>query len=44
MQTRTHDRLKALEAQILPKGRHFAFISFEEPSLSPRADRLAAFG
>ena len=43
MQTRTHDRMKALEAQILPKGRHFVFISFEEPSLSPRAERLAAF-
>jgi hypothetical protein len=43
MQVRTLDRLKALEAQILPKGRHFVFISFEEPNLPPRADRLAAF-
>jgi hypothetical protein len=43
MQVRTLDRLKALEAQILPKGRHFVFLTFEEPNLPPRADRLAGF-
>ena len=43
MNGRTIDRLKALEAQTLPKGRHFVFLTFEEPNLPPRADRLAAF-
>jgi hypothetical protein len=43
MQTRTRDRLKALEEKIAPKRSHFVFISFDEPSLPPRADRLAAF-
>jgi hypothetical protein len=38
LQVRTLDRLKAL----LPKGRHFVFLTFEEPNLAPRADRLAA--
>jgi hypothetical protein len=38
LQVRTLDRLKAL----LPKGRHFVFLTFEEPNLPPRADRLAA--
>jgi hypothetical protein len=43
MQTRTRDRLKALEAKIAPKGAVLVFLSFEEPNLPPRADRLAAF-
>jgi hypothetical protein len=43
MQARTRDRLKALEEKITPKRSHFVFISFNEPSLPPRADRLEAF-
>jgi hypothetical protein len=43
MNTRTLDRLKALEAQIRPRGRHFVFLTFEEPNLPPRADRLPDF-
>jgi hypothetical protein len=43
MNIRTLDRLKALEAKIAPKAIALVFLSFDEPSLPPRADRLAAF-
>jgi hypothetical protein len=43
MQTRTRDRLKALEVKIAPKALVLVFLSFEAPNLPPRADRLAAF-
>ena len=43
MNARTLDRLKALEAKIAPKATVLVFISFEDPRLPPRADRLASF-
>jgi hypothetical protein len=43
MNSRTLDRLKALEAKIAPKAAVLAFISFEDPDLPPRDERLAAF-
>jgi hypothetical protein len=43
MQTRTRDRLKALEAKIAPKCRHLVFVHFEEPGAAPRDERLEAF-
>jgi hypothetical protein len=42
MHVRTRDRLKALEAQILPKGRAFVFVFFSGEG-SSRAGQLAAF-
>jgi hypothetical protein len=42
MHVRTHDRLKALEDQILPKGGAFVFV-FSSGKGSSRADQLAAF-
>jgi hypothetical protein len=42
MHVRTRDRLKALEARILPKGRAFVFVFFSGEG-SSRADQLAAF-
>jgi hypothetical protein len=33
MRSRLNDRLKHLEAKILPKGRVLVFFSFDEPDL-----------
>ena len=46
MNTRTQDRLKALEEKIAPKGRHFVFTHFaddEGPDAPSRDEQLAAF-
>jgi hypothetical protein len=45
MQTRTRDRLKALEAKLAPKGRHFVFVSFDAggPGAPSRDEQLASF-
>jgi hypothetical protein len=45
MQTRTRDRLKALEAKIAPKVRAFVFIRFAdgEPDALSRDEQLSAF-
>jgi hypothetical protein len=45
MLSRLNDRLKKLEAEIAPKGRHFVFTHFvdEEPDAPSRDERLAAF-
>ena len=43
MNTRTQDRLKALEAKIAPKGRHLVFVHFEEPDAPRREEQLAVF-
>jgi hypothetical protein len=41
MRSRLNDRLKHLEAKILPKGRVLVFFSFDEPDPS-YDERLAA--
>ena len=47
MFSRVGDRLKRLEAQIMPKGRVFVFYGDEpsplNPDLPPYAEQLAAF-
>jgi len=43
MRSRLSDRVKALEAQILPKGRVFVFFSFDEPDPPSYDERLASF-
>ena len=43
MPSRLSDRLKHLEAQILPQPRVFVFFRAEEPDLPPYAEQLAAF-
>lgn len=45
MQTRTRDRLKALEAKIAPKVRAFVFIHFDagEPGAPSRDEEFSAF-
>ena len=45
MQTRTRDRLKALEAKITPRRKAFVFFSFDagEPGAPSREEQLAAF-
>jgi hypothetical protein len=45
MQTRTRDRLKALEAKITPRRKAFVFFSFDagEPGAPSREEQLATF-
>ena len=44
MLARLNDRLKHLEAKLVPKGRHLVFVHFDgEPDAPSRDDRLAAF-
>ena len=43
MPSRLNDRLKHLEAQILPQRRVLVFLRFESPDLPPYAEHLAAF-
>jgi hypothetical protein len=41
MNSRLNDRLKKLEAEIAPKGRHVVFVRFEEPDAPSRDEQLA---
>ena len=43
MRSRLNDRLKRLEAKILPKGRVLVFFRFDEPDPRSYDERLAAF-
>jgi hypothetical protein len=45
MLARLNDRLKQLEDKIAPKGRHLAFVYFEdeEPDVLSRDEQLSAF-
>jgi hypothetical protein len=40
---RVRDRLRALEAQILPVPQIYVFFRVEEPDLPPYAEQLAVF-
>jgi hypothetical protein len=43
MNSRTIDRLKALEAKLSPKAAVLVFLGFDRPDRPSRADQLAAF-
>ena len=45
MLARLNDRLKQLEDKVAPKGRHLAFVYFEdeEPDALSRDEQLSAF-
>jgi hypothetical protein len=45
MLARLNDRLKHLEAKLVPKGLHFVFVHFDDgdPGTLSKNERLAAF-